>query len=102
MWVHFYAEKLQAHLSTYHITASMIIVPAGESSKSRKMKHFIEDKLFEIGCGRDTCIIALGGGVITDLAGFVAATYCRGIPVVYVPTTLLGMVDASIGGKNRH
>ena len=54
---------------------------------------------FELGCGRDTGIIALGGGMITDLAGYVAATYCRGIPAIYLPTTLLAMVDAAIGGK---
>ena len=50
-------------------------------------------------CTRDTYVIALGGGIVTDVAGFVAATYCRGVPVLYIPTTLLAMVDASIGGK---
>ena len=59
----------------------------------------MENQLFEKGLGRDTCVIALGGGVVTDMAGYVAATYCRGIPLVMIPTSLLGMVDASIGGK---
>lgn len=77
----------------------LITIPAGEKSKSREMKHKIEDKMLALGCGRDTMIIAVGGGVVTDLAGFIAATYCRGIPVIYVPTTLLAMVDAAIGGK---
>src|SRR5919202_3393562 len=51
------------------------------------------------GCGRDTTLIALGGGMIGDLAGFVAATFMRGIPYLQVPTTLLAMIDASVGGK---
>jgi 3-dehydroquinate synthase len=52
-----------------------------------------------LGCGRDVGVLAIGGGMITDLAGFVAATYCRGVPAIYVPTTLLAMVDATVGGK---
>lgn len=76
-----------------------IVISPGESSKTRETKHAIEDQMLAKGFGRDSCIIALGGGVVTDLAGFVAATYCRGIPWISVPTTLVGMVDASIGGK---
>jgi 3-dehydroquinate synthase len=74
-------------------------VPAGESSKSRAQWASLTDWLLEHGAGRDTTIIALGGGVIGDLAGFVAATYLRGVPVIQVPTSLLAMVDASVGGK---
>lgn len=59
----------------------------------------IEDTLFQKGFGKDTLLLAMGGGVTTDLAGFVAATFCRGVPHINIPTTLLGMVDASIGGK---
>ena len=76
-------------------------IPPGESSKSRQTKDEIEDWLLSQSppCGRDTVIVALGGGVIGDLTGFVAATYMRGIRFVQVPTTLLAMVDSSIGGK---
>ncbi|MAG91570.1 3-dehydroquinate synthase [Candidatus Woesearchaeota archaeon] len=77
----------------------IVSIAAGESSKSRKVKEEIEDKLLDKGFGRDTVVIALGGGVIGDLAGFVASTYNRGIPYVQIPTTLLSMVDSSIGGK---
>ena len=55
--------------------------------------------MLSAGCGRNTVVVALGGGVVGDLAGFVAATYMRGVPVVQVPTSLLAMVDAAIGGK---
>lgn len=76
-------------------------IPPGESSKSRQTKDGIEDWLLSQSppCGRDTVIIALGGGVVGDLTGFVAATYMRGVRFVQVPTTLLAMVDSSIGGK---
>ncbi|KPI40458.1 Pentafunctional AROM polypeptide [Cyphellophora attinorum] len=76
-------------------------VPPGETSKSRETKNDIEDWLLhqKPPCGRDTVIIALGGGVVGDLTGFVAATYMRGVRFVQVPTTLLAMVDSSIGGK---
>jgi pentafunctional AROM polypeptide len=76
-------------------------IPPGESSKSRQTKDDIEDWLLSQSppCGRDTVLIALGGGVVGDLIGFVAATYMRGVRFVQVPTTLLAMVDSSIGGK---
>ena len=77
----------------------LISIPTGESSKSREMKEKIEDKLLEKKYGRDTVIIAFGGGVIGDLAGFVASTFDRGVPLIHIPTTLLAMVDSSIGGK---
>jgi 3-dehydroquinate synthase len=76
-----------------------VVIPAGEAHKTRERWSAITDTLLAHGCGRDTAIIALGGGVIGDLAGFVAATYMRGIPIVQIPTTLLAMVDASVGGK---
>lgn len=76
-----------------------ITVPSGESSKSREMKEKIEDRLLDSKFGRDSLIIAIGGGVIGDLAGFVASTFNRGIPIIHAPTTMLAMVDSSIGGK---
>jgi len=75
------------------------VVPAGEASKCRSVKAGIEDWMLEQRCHRDTCVVALGGGVVGDLAGFVAATYMRGVPVVQVPTSMLACVDSSIGGK---
>ncbi|KAK5126142.1 hypothetical protein LTR85_011497 [Meristemomyces frigidus] len=74
------------------------IVP-GETSKSRKTKADVEDWLLRQGCTRDTVILALGGGVIGDMVGFVAATYMRGVRFCQIPTSLLAMVDSSIGGK---
>lgn len=79
--------------------AKLILYPGGEKNKTREMKQQIEDELFRMGCGRDTTLIVVGGGVTLDLGGFVAATFCRGIPWIAYPTTLLSMVDASIGGK---
>lgn len=76
-----------------------VVIPPGEKHKTREQWASVTDALLTAGCGRDTVIVALGGGVIGDLAGFVAATYMRGVPVVQVPTTLLAMVDASVGGK---
>lgn len=77
----------------------VLTMPAGEQHKTRETWARLTDELLSRGFGRDTTIVALGGGVVGDLAGFVAATYMRGVPVVQVPTTLLAMVDASIGGK---
>lgn len=77
------------------------VIPPGEASKSRETKAEIEDWLLsqKPPCGRDTVILAVGGGVIGDLIGYVASTYMRGVRFVQVPTTLLAMVDSSIGGK---
>jgi 3-dehydroquinate synthase len=73
--------------------------PPGEESKCRTQKEALEEALFSKGLGRDTVIVALGGGVTTDLAGFTAATYMRGVPLILLPTSYLAMVDAAIGGK---
>ncbi|RKP37019.1 3-dehydroquinate synthase-domain-containing protein, partial [Dimargaris cristalligena] len=74
-------------------------VAPGEQTKSREGKAAIEDFMLGHACTRDTCMLALGGGVIGDLVGYVAATFMRGIPLVQIPTSLLAMVDSSIGGK---
>ncbi|MEK4059833.1 MULTISPECIES: 3-dehydroquinate synthase [Paenibacillus] len=74
-------------------------IPNGEISKTRETKIALEDQLISKGYGRDSCIIALGGGMISDLAGFLAGTFCRGIPYLIYSTTLLSAADASIGGK---
>ncbi|ODV93994.1 hypothetical protein PACTADRAFT_51732 [Pachysolen tannophilus NRRL Y-2460] len=75
------------------------VVSPGESNKNRSTKASIEDFMLKNGCTRDTVVIAMGGGVIGDMIGFVAATFMRGVKVVQIPTTLLSMVDSSIGGK---
>lgn len=80
-------------------SAEVFTVPAGEIHKTRETWALLTDELVARGFGRDTTIVALGGGVVGDIAGFVAATFLRGVPVVQVPTTLLAMVDASVGGK---
>lgn len=94
-----YGEQLQGCLSSSGLEVYLFSFPNGEQYKTRGTKELLENQLFEKGLGRDTCVIALGGGVVTDIAGYLAATYCRGIPLVMIPTSLLGMVDASIGGK---
>jgi 3-dehydroquinate synthase len=76
-----------------------LVVPAGERSKSRERWSELSDTLLTRKLGRDSALVLLGGGVVGDLGGFVAATYLRGIPYVQVPTTLLAMLDASVGGK---
>jgi len=81
------------------IDAAHFTFPAGEQSKSRESWERLTDSLLGHGFGRDSGIVSVGGGVTGDLAGFVAATYLRGIPWLQVPTTLLAMLDASVGGK---
>lgn len=92
-------DKLLKAMKSASLDTMMIVFKAGEDSKNRQTKAFVEDEMLKAKCGRDTMIIALGGGVVGDLAGFVAATYMRGIPYVQVPTTIIAQVDSSIGGK---
>ena len=92
-----YAARVTASLAPAAVTT--FTIPAGEESKTRKSWSRLTDELLDAGFGRDSAIIALGGGVVGDLAGFVAATYMRGIPFVQMPTSLLAMIDAAIGGK---
>jgi 3-dehydroquinate synthase len=94
-----YGEQVRASLDKAGIRAAILAVPPGERSKSFAQAQRLHALLLESGADRASAIIALGGGVIGDLAGFVAATYMRGIPFIQVPTTLLAQVDASVGGK---
>lgn len=75
------------------------IIPAGEKSKSLGTMKYIYEKLLENDYGRKSLILSLGGGVVSDLSGFVSATYMRGIPYIQIPTTIISQVDSSIGGK---
>jgi 3-dehydroquinate synthase len=77
-----------------------IVIPAGEESKSIATIDRITEQLLQLKADKQTCLVGMGGGVVTDITGFAAAIYMRGISCGFVPTTLLGMVDASIGGKN--
>jgi 3-dehydroquinate synthase len=81
------------------VAPGLFSFPAGEQHKTRATWESLTDQMIAAGLRRDSVIVALGGGVTGDLAGFVAATYLRGIPFVQVPTSLLAMIDASIGGK---
>jgi 3-dehydroquinate synthase len=92
-----YAGKVESQFEKGAL--EILTIPPGETNKTREAWSRLTDQLLAKGYGRDSAVIALGGGVVGDLAGFVAATFMRGIPVVQVPTTLVGMVDAAIGGK---
>jgi 3-dehydroquinate synthase len=94
-----YGEAALAALRAAAIPATVVTVPSGEGAKSVAMAGWLWERCAEAGLDRSSCIIALGGGVVGDLAGFVAATYMRGIAFVQVPTTLLAGVDSSVGGK---
>lgn len=94
-----HGTRVRAALVAAGRSADLFVIPAGEAEKIRKRWAALTDALVHDGFGRDSAIIALGGGVVGDLAGFVAATYMRGVPLIQAPTTLLAMVDASVGGK---
>jgi len=94
-----YLEQVVAGLSANGVDVVSIILPDGEAYKNWETLNLVYDRLLETRCDRQTTLIALGGGVIGDLAGFAAATYQRGIPFIQLPTTLLAQVDSSVGGK---
>jgi 3-dehydroquinate synthase len=94
-----FGEAARASLQQAGLVTDLVAFPAGEAHKTRETWQRLGDRMLALGCGRDSCIIALGGGVTGDLAGFVAATFMRGVPFLQVPTTLLAMIDASVGGK---
>lgn len=86
-------------LETAGFAVKTAVLPAGESAKSLKSLSFLYDDALKKFVDRKTCVVALGGGVVGDIAGFFAATYMRGIKYVQIPTTLLAMTDSSVGGK---
>lgn len=94
-----YGGSLANSLEKEGLAVNTFSFTAGEQNKTRETKQEIEDKMLESGLGRDTVILALGGGVVGDLAGFIAATFNRGVPYIQIPTTLLAQADSSIGGK---
>jgi len=94
-----HGQALEASLTAAELKPAVIELPEGERQKSLEAAGRIYEDLTNLKAERNTPILALGGGVIGDLAGFVAATYLRGVPLVQVPTTLLAQVDSSIGGK---
>lgn len=94
-----YANPIYEMLLAEGYQADLFVFQEGEKQKTRKTKEEIEDAMLAKGYRRDCCIIAVGGGVVTDLAGFVAGTYGRGVPFINYATTLLAAADASVGGK---
>lgn len=93
-------ENLMLHYQDLFKPWKVITIPAGEASKSLAVLDDIIRQLIALDAGREATIIGIGGGVITDIAGFVAGIYKRGVRCGFVPTSILGMVDAAIGGKN--
>jgi 3-dehydroquinate synthase len=96
---HTYARRLQEHLRRAGLTVALLTIPSGEQAKRLTQVEELYSRLVELRCDRSATLLALGGGVVGDVTGFVAATYMRGIPYLQIPTTLLAMVDSAIGGK---
>lgn len=94
-----YGDKCQELMSSAGADVFRMVIPAGESSKDLSYLKNVYDRALECGLDRSSVIIALGGGVVGDLAGFAAATYMRGVRYIQIPTSLLAMVDSSVGGK---
>jgi 3-dehydroquinate synthase len=94
-----HAAPIQTGLEKAGFRVAVAQRPSGEGQKSLAVATELYDRLLDVPADRKTLIVAVGGGVIGDLAGFVAATYARGLPLLMVPTTLLAMVDSSVGGK---
>jgi 3-dehydroquinate synthase len=94
-----HAEAVVAALQSAGLQTFLAVLPSGESQKSLLVAADLYDRLLDFQADRRTLVVAVGGGVVGDLAGFVAATFARGLPLLMVPTTLLAMVDSSVGGK---
>lgn len=94
-----YGDEVVKRVSATGHRAELLTFPAGEWNKTRETWASLSDRMLASHFGRDCAVIALGGGVVGDIAGFVAATYLRGVPYAQLPTSLLAMIDSSIGGK---
>ncbi|MFO7568551.1 MAG: 3-dehydroquinate synthase family protein, partial [Smithellaceae bacterium] len=94
-----YGQKMQDALLEAGLNASILEIPAGESSKNMNTVMAAAESLLASGADRGTLLIALGGGVVGDLTGFLASVYMRSVPYIQIPTTLVAQVDSSIGGK---
>lgn len=94
-----HAQIVTENLAQAGILCDLVTIPAGEGSKAIGIVEQIWNELLAVKADRKTVVIAIGGGVVGDLAGFVAATYARGVPLIQIPTTLLAQVDSSVGGK---
>lgn len=94
-----YLKRIRKTLASAGYDVTTVVVPPGEKEKSLSRANSVFSRLLKEGIGRKAAVVALGGGVVGDLSGFVAATYHRGLPLVQIPTTLLSQVDSSIGGK---
>lgn len=94
-----YGDRVQGSLRQAGVSVGSIVIPSGEASKSHGELIRIYDAALAAGLDRSSWLLALGGGVVGDLAGYAAATYLRGVPLVQIPTTLLAMVDSAVGGK---
>jgi 3-dehydroquinate synthase len=94
-----HGRAVEAALQASGFRTGLATIPAGEESKSQAELSRLYDALYDLAADRNTAVVAVGGGVVGDLAGFAAASYNRGLPLLMVPTTLLAMVDSSVGGK---
>lgn len=94
-----YTEKLLTDMNAAGLQTDLFVMQAGEINKSRETKAQLEDQMLDLGFGRDSAVVAVGGGVVSDLSGYLAGTFGRGIPFVNYSTTLLSAADASVGGK---
>lgn len=94
-----YGDRVAENLRDVGLGVDVFEFPAGEVNKTRETKACLEDEMQKKKFGRDSVVVAVGGGVVGDVAGFVAATYNRGVPFVQVPTTMMAQIDASVGGK---
>ncbi len=94
-----HAARVEKPLKQVAAHLDLVLIPEGEKHKTRATLEFVQDSFLKAGLGRDAVVVAFGGGVVGDLAGFAAATYMRGLMWVQLPTTLLAMVDGSVGGK---